>query len=166
MDKLLPHSTPAYLKIDHVAIAVRDLDSAVVYFTEALGFSLTRRLHIKGRTTGMLSAELEHQGIKLVLCQGTEPASQVSQLIANFGPGVAHIALAVNHLDVTAAELERRGVPMQTSVIRGPGLRQIFTQRDANSGLSFELIERTSQEGFLEDNVQNLFEQLERSNAY
>jgi 4-hydroxyphenylpyruvate dioxygenase-like putative hemolysin len=53
-----------------------------------------------------------------------------------------------------------------TTVIRGPGLRQVFSSRDRNSGLSFEFIERTGESGFLEDNVNELFAQLERNDAY
>ena len=166
MDETIKLSQPVFRKIDHVAIAVRDLESAITFFTQALGFSLVRRLTIRGRRTGMLSAELEHHDIKFVLCQGTEPQSQVCRLIDNFGPGVAHIALAVDQVDATAAELEKRGVPFQTTVIQGPGLRQTFTRRDVNSGLSFELIERSAQTGFLEDNVQSLFEQLEETDGY
>jgi len=157
---------PAYRKIDHIAIAVQDVEDAVKFFTEVLGFTLERRLSIKGRRTGMNSAEMTHGDIKFVLCQGTEPESQVSRLIDNYGPGVAHIALAVDDVHETTGLLRGLGAAFDTSVIEGPGLRQVFTSRDSNSGLSFEFIERTSEEGFLEENVQNLFEQLEKAGAY
>lgn len=169
MDEAAPHQDgkrPSYRKIDHIAIAVRDLESAIVYFSDVLGFSLIRRLTIKGKKTGMISAEMEHADIKFVLCQGTEPDSQVSRLVSNYGPGVAHIALAVDETRQAADQLKARGAQFDTSVIEGPGLRQIFTSRDSNSGLSFEFIERSSEQGFLEENVQNLFEQLEKSGAY
>jgi methylmalonyl-CoA/ethylmalonyl-CoA epimerase len=155
-----------FRKIDHIAIAVRDLESAILFFTKTLGFSLIRRIEIRGTRTGMLSAEVQHCDIKFVLCQGTEPDSQVSKLVSHFGPGVAHIALAVDGAHVAAAQLEKRGVCFETSVIEGPGLRQVFTKRDANSGLAFEIIERTSEDGFLEENVRSLFEQLEKADAF
>jgi methylmalonyl-CoA/ethylmalonyl-CoA epimerase len=158
--------TQSFRKIDHIAIAVRDLEPAITYFTEVLGFSLVRRLEVRGKRTGMLSAELEHCDIRFVLCQGTEQDSQVSKLVANFGPGVAHIALAVDDARAVAEQLEKRGMCFDTSVIEGAGLRQTFTKRDANSGLSFEIIERTSEQGFLEENVRSLFEQLENAGAY
>lgn len=157
---------PVFRKIDHIAIAVHDVEAAIKYFTDVMGFTLERRLHIKGRRTGMLSAEMTHGDIRFVLCQGTEPESQVSRLIANFGPGVAHIALAVDEAHEAAATLGNLGASFDTSVIEGPGLKQVFTTRDANSGLSFEFIERTSEQGFLEENVQNLFDQLEKADAY
>lgn len=159
-------SKPAFKKIDHVAIAVRDLEAAVSFFTETLGFTLVRRLSISGRRTGMRSAELEHADIKFVLCEGTEPESQVSRLIDNYGPGVAHIALAVDDVESTVTGLRARGVSFDTTVIEGPGLQQAFSSRCANSGLSFEFIKRTTEHGFLESNVQQLFEQLEKSGAY
>jgi 4-hydroxyphenylpyruvate dioxygenase-like putative hemolysin len=159
-------SKPIYKKIDHIAIAVRDLESAVEFFTNTLGFNLVRRLKIVGTRTGMISAELEHDQIKFVLCQGTEPESQVSQLIANYGPGVAHIALEVDDVESTVTNLRDQGVAFDTTVIDGPGLQQAFSSRCRNSGLSFEFIKRTSEAGFLESNVQQLFEQLENAGAY
>ncbi|RUL69266.1 VOC family protein [Dyella choica] len=157
---------PVFRKIDHIAIAVHDVEEAIKYFTDVMGFNLERRLHIKGRRTGMLSAEMTHGEIKFVLCQGTEPESQVSRLISNYGPGVAHIALAVDEAHSAAEQLGGFGISFDTSVIEGPGLKQVFTARDSNSGLSFEFIERTSEGGFLEENVQNLFDQLEKADAY
>lgn len=156
----------AYLGIDHIAIAVVELEPAVRFYTEVLGFSLIQRREIKGARTGMLSAELEHGGLKFVLCQGTEADSQVSRLVSNCGPGVAHIALAVEDLAAVASDLRARGLAFDTDIIAGPGLQQLFSARDKNSGLSFEFIERNGAEGFAEENVQELFNQLERSGAY
>jgi 4-hydroxyphenylpyruvate dioxygenase-like putative hemolysin len=114
----------------------------------------------------MISAEMMHGDIKFVLCQGTEPDSVISRLVNDYGPGIAHIALAVDDVHKTADILRQNGATFNTSVIEGPGLRQVFTRRDSNSGLSFELTERTSEEGFLEKNVQDLFEQLEKADSY
>jgi methylmalonyl-CoA/ethylmalonyl-CoA epimerase len=70
--------------------------------------------------------------------------------------------------DVTdaVAELASRGMRFDTSVIEGPGLTQAFTSRDANTGLSFELIKRSGEQGFVDDNIQVLFDQLEQSGSY
>lgn len=156
----------AFKKIDHIAIAVRDLEASIVYFSEVLGFHLLRRREITGANTGMLSAEMEHNGIKFVLCQGTEPASQVSRLIQHFGVGVAHIALEVSNAAVAQHALRERGMQFDTDLIRGAGLNQVFSSRDTNTGLSFEFIERNGEQDFLEENIHSLFQQLERSGAY
>lgn len=155
-----------YRAIDHIALAVVDIEAAIRLFTDVLGFKLVRRLHVKGAKTGMYSAEMENGGMKFVLCQGTEPESQVSRLVSEYGPGVAHIALEVDDVAHAVSELSARGMRFDTSVIEGSGLTQAFTARDANSGLSFELIKRSGAQGFVDGNIQALFDQLERSNSY
>ena len=158
--------SPNYRQIDHIAIAVRDLEAAVIFFSNVLGFQVKRRLTTTGKFSGMLSAELEHESLKFVLVQGSSPQSQVCKLIDHYGPGVAHIALAVDDAEQSMNTLAERGLSFDTTLIKGQGLRQVFSTRDPNSGLSFEFIERTSEEGFLDDNVQSLFEQLEKANSY
>ena len=156
-----------YGKIDHIAIAVRDLDQAVRFFEDVLGFSVHRKLHVRGQRTGMLSAEMEHNGIRFVLCQGTEPESQVSRLVTEFGPGVAHIALAVDDVHATVSDMSGRGLGFDTNVIEGPGLTQSFSSRCSNTGLCFEFIQRDPDyEGFVDANVQQLFDQLEAGDRF
>lgn len=155
-----------FRRIDHIALAVTDLDAAVQMFQEVLGFELKRQLVVEGKRTGMLSAEFESNGIRFVLCQGLEPDSQVSQLVKHYGVGVAHIAFDVEDVDQTVNTLAQRGLSFDTTVIRGPGLTQAFSSRCVNTGLSFELINRSGEDGFLESNVQQLFDQLEASGKY
>jgi methylmalonyl-CoA/ethylmalonyl-CoA epimerase len=163
----IPSDKPSFSRIDHIAIAVIDLEQAITFYTSVLGFNLVRRLEIKGKRTGMFSAELEMNGIKFVLCQGTEPESQVSLLIQHHGPCVAHIALEVDDVHATVDELKKKGLRFDTSVIgTGTALEQAFTSRDKNSGISLEFIKRDREKGFLESNVQELFDQLEQSGSY
>ncbi|WEN15091.1 VOC family protein [Rhodanobacter sp. AS-Z3] len=155
-----------FRRIDHIALAVRDLEEAVHLFGNILGFELKGRRQIRGATTGMISAEMEINGMRFVLCQGTEPQSQVSQLIENFGVGLAHVAFEVEDVEQTVEMLRNRGMGFDTNVIRGSGLTQSFTTRCHNTGMSFELIHREGEDGFLEGNVQALFDQLEQGNKY
>jgi methylmalonyl-CoA/ethylmalonyl-CoA epimerase len=152
-----------YGQIDHIAVAVEDLEGAISYYTEALGFTLTRRLQIGNDSSGMIIAEVENNGLKFVLVQGTVPASPISQLVTNYGPGVAHVALSVSDVESTVSRLRAQGVRFDTAVIEGPGLKQVFTSRDGNSGMSFEFIQRTTERGLLEENIQELFAQLSQS---
>ncbi|WP_045728968.1 VOC family protein [Xanthomonas sp. GPE 39] len=161
-----PESALQYHTIDHIALAVQDLEAAIALFRDQLGFTLTKRRHITGQRTGMLSAEMQHGAITFVLCQGTEPQSQVSRLIEHHGVGVAHIALRVDNTHAAVQRLRGRGLRFDTDVIQGDGLRQAFSSRDAATGLSFEFIERNGEAGFQESSVAELFAQLERSGAY
>jgi methylmalonyl-CoA/ethylmalonyl-CoA epimerase len=159
-------ATASYQRIDHIALAVRDLEVSIRFFREVLGFDLKQRRHIRGRLTGMVSAEMELNGIRFVLCQGTESESQVSKLIEHHGVGVAHIALAVDDVQATVDKLRDQGLNFDTGVIGGPGLQQAFSSRCAHTGLSFEFICRDGEDGFLNANVEQLFNELERGNRY
>ncbi|WJY14207.1 VOC family protein [Pectobacteriaceae bacterium CE90] len=151
-----------YKRIDHLAIAVSSLEKALRLYIDVLGFTFVERRTTKGTTTGMESAVLQGNGYTLVLLQGTEPQSQVSLYIDQFGPGVQHVAFEVESLEEVAAELEQRGMQFSTRIINGGNLKQIFTKRDTESGMMFEFIERHG-EGFEEGNIGSLFRQLEET---
>lgn len=150
-----------YKCIDHIAVAVIDLEEAIIFYQNVLGFVLEERRTTQGAKTGMISAVMGGGDFTIVLIQGLEPQSQVSKYIENYGPGVQHVAFEVDDLKGTVARLRKNGMTFATDVISGPGLRQIFSHRDVNSGVMVEIIERRDHHGFEEENVQDLFNQLE-----
>jgi len=163
------NATPALSKhattIDHIAIAVPDLEESIRFFTTVLGFELYERRTTAGEQTAMISAVLKAGPLTFVLLQGTSPKSQVSRFIEHYGPGVQHIAIGVSDLPRIADNLKHAGLEFDTSVIESPGLRQIFTHRDGGSGLMIEFIERMGGD-FSDQSVQQLFSQLEKKDAY
>ncbi len=155
--------TRQYHQIDHIAFAVLDLEKAIQFFTQTLGFELGPRRLTEGERTGMISAEVHLQGVKFVLCQGTTPESPISRLVDKHGPTVHHVALSVDDVEATREDLLLRGVEFTTNVINGPGLTQAFTGREVNTGLMLEFVHRNGEEGFLDSNVSALFKQLEQT---
>ncbi|TMP43893.1 glyoxalase [Pseudoalteromonas citrea] len=163
MKNILNHTT----RIDHLAIAVRELQPAIEFYCGILGFELLREREVTGQFSGMLAAELCGNGFTIVLVQGTNEESQVSRFVREYGPGVQHVAIEVENLDEAMGRLHESGLAFSTNVIHGDQLKQIFTMRDQNSGTMFEFIEKqesTSQ--FEKTSIQNLFEQLEVAGAY
>lgn len=155
------------LAIDHVAIAVHNLEESISFYTQTLGFEVVERRETRGKKTGMISAVLRAGNLTFVLLQGTSPESQVSRYVDTYGPGVQHIAIGIDDLPEVAERLKGDGLSFDTSVIRGSGLPQIFTRRDPASGMMFEFIEHTESKGdFSDQSVQQLFQQLEERDAY
>ena len=76
------------IEIDHVAIAVEDLEVAIRWYSRGLGLSVVERRTTKGERTSMKSAVLKAGRTIIVLIQGVEPDSQVARFIEHFGPGV------------------------------------------------------------------------------
>ncbi|MBY0572663.1 MAG: VOC family protein [Undibacterium sp.] len=154
-------------RVDHVAIAVVNMEEALFLYRDIFGFEVQQQREVEGAATGMLSAELKAGGFSIVLVQGTSPESQVCRYIEKYGPGVQHLAVEVDNVEQLSDRLRASGVKFATDLIRGSNLVQIFTQRDRNSGMMFEFIERTDEfAAFEAGNIQKLFDQLEASESY
>ncbi|MDT0476285.1 chorismate mutase family protein [Streptomyces sp. DSM 41014] len=153
-------------RIDHVAIAVRELEPAIELFRDRYGFELVERRVVDGAASGMDSATLQAGGVTFVLCQGDSPESNVSRYIEHYGPGVQHVALEVSEQAQVQDDLRERDADLLTGIIHGPGLDQSFTRRDTNSGIQLEFVTRTGNEGFDDTNVRELFTAMERDGAF
>lgn len=163
------YQLPERAVIDHLAIAVKNLEDGIAFYTQVLGFNLLERRKTEGAKTGMLSAVLGGpiNGLTIVLIQGTTSESQVNQYIEKYGPGVQHAAFLVDDLQKTELELAERGIKFSTGIIQSSNLKQLFTLRDENSGMMLEFIERVDERsGFEETNIQELFETLEQGNLF
>lgn len=154
-------------KIDHVAIAVKNLESAIAFYRDTVGFELVERRDVEGKWSGMTSAVMRAGSITFVLVQGTNPESNVSQYIKNYGAGIQHIAIEVENIEDVMQDLKKRGFELITGIINSSGLNQMFSTRDPNSGIMMEFIERAEDtDGFAENNVQDLFEAMESQGVY
>lgn len=167
-----PATVPAALAehavgLDHVALAVPDLEEAVAFYRDVLGFEVLERRETKGKFTGMVSAVTRCGPLVFVLVQGTSAESQVSRYIARYGAGVQHVAVEVRDLPKVMEGLKASGMKFDTTLIQGSGIRQAFTHRDEASGMMYELIERQEPDGhFTDESVGELFRQLEESGSY
>lgn len=154
------------LRIDHVAIAVKDLESAIGEMRARYGFEVTERREIRSETSGMVSATLRCGGVTFVLCQGTGAASNVSRYIEAFGQGVQHLAIEVLDERAVVDDLRRRGTDLLTDVIAGPGLLQAFTRRSAQTGMQLEFVSRTESQGFDDQSVMELYSAMDREDVF
>jgi methylmalonyl-CoA/ethylmalonyl-CoA epimerase len=153
--------------IDHVAVAVKNLDSAISFFKSTAGFTLAERRDITGDGSGMNTATMRAGETTFVLAEGVGQSSNVSRFIEEYGPGIQHVAISVENIESVKEELEYRGLELISDVISSPGLKQIFSKRDPNSGIMFEFIERLeNSEGFSDSNVQDLFSAMQEKEVY
>ena len=153
------------LGIDHIAVAVENIDDSIRWYSSALGFSLIECSEITGDYSGMVYAVMQAGNSSVVLVQGTSPESQVSKFLAAFGTGMHHIAFAVSDLDAAIARVAQAGGSADTPVVRDQEIRQIFLQRDLKTGVRIELIERRGAP-FSRQNVERLFRVLEEKDLY
>lgn len=153
------------LGIDHLTIAVRDLESSIRWYEGGLGFRVSERRETRGDRTSMRSAVLECGGAVLVLVEGGEPESQVNRFIEAKGEGVSHIAFKVSDLDEAMRRIHAVVGEVTLPTVEDVGIRQVFLQPDSQSGVRIELIERSGG-SFSDQSVRKLFLVLETNELY
>ena len=129
-------------KIEHVAIAVEDLDVALAHYKDTWGLEPTSRERVEEQ--GVEEAMLPLGDSHLQLLAGTGPDTTVGKFVARRGEGLHHIAYEVDDLEATLADLKTKGVPLIDESPRtgGRGHSVAFVHPKGNHGLLVELIQR------------------------
>jgi len=97
-------------KIEHIGIAVKNLDDAIAYYENNLGlkcYAIEEVEDQKVKTAFFMVGET-----KLELLEATSAESPIAKFIEKKGEGIHHIAFAVNGLDAHLRELENNGVEL------------------------------------------------------
>jgi methylmalonyl-CoA/ethylmalonyl-CoA epimerase len=125
-------------KIDHIAIAVKDLDAAVKTFTGNFGFPIERmgevpQLNIRRAYLTIGDAWLE-------LFQPTSEANPAARFISARGEGMYVLSLEVDDLAAAADALDKKGVKVNVqSIPNGPRLG--FISPKQTHGVLLQLIQ-------------------------
>jgi len=132
----------ALLALDHVAVAVTNLDEALAHYRDVWELEPAQVERVADQ--GVDEAMLELPGSSLQLIAPTSPESTVASFLDKRGPGLHHVAYAVADLDATLAHLRERGVALidEHPRVGGGGARIAFVHPSANGGLLVELVER------------------------
>jgi 4-hydroxyphenylpyruvate dioxygenase-like putative hemolysin len=128
--------------IDHIAVAVPDLQAAIEWAKTRLGCQLIEERETTGAHSGMKSAVLGLGGFVVVFVQGTGKDSQITQYVERHGPGIQHVALRVQHIGEAISALEANQFAFSTPRLDSKPLSQIFSVRDPATNMMIELIER------------------------
>jgi methylmalonyl-CoA/ethylmalonyl-CoA epimerase len=133
--------------VDHVGIAVRDLDAAVERWTGLLGARVAGVEEVAGHGVREALLELPGSGAGLQLLAATSAETPVGRFLARRGEGVHHVAYAVADLDAALARLAIAAPPVQPvapGVTRGSGGGRVaFLPPGACGGVLVELVERS-----------------------
>ena len=130
-------------RIDHIGIAVEDLDEAIVFYRDRLGLTLQTVEEIPSR--GLKIAFFKIGEVLIELLAPLGDGSEISKFLAKRGPGIHHMALATDDMAVDTHRLRRQGVRLlsEEPQIGAEGFPIIFAHpRDTKSGVLLELIEK------------------------
>ncbi len=127
------------LGIDHIGIAVQNLDEALRFYTETLGLPASPVQDSPEHGLRIARVRIGDIDLELIEAQDWERTTQ--RHLPYKGPGVYHFGLRVADVDAAVAELEHAAVPLIDHVPReGDNLRVSFLHPDAAHGALIELV--------------------------
>lgn len=134
-------------KIEHVALAVADLDEAIAHYKDVWDLETSHRERVEDQ--GVEEAMLPLGESYLQLLAPTGPGTTVGKFIERKGEGLHHIAYEVDDLGAALADLKAKGVPLIDEEPRrgGRGHMVAFVHPKGNHGLLVELIQRPEHGG-------------------
>jgi methylmalonyl-CoA/ethylmalonyl-CoA epimerase len=97
--------------VDHVGIAVADLDEAITWYADTLGLiaTHTETNEEQGVREAMLSAPGD-TGAAIQLLAPLRPDSPIAKFIDRNGPGIQQLAYRVTDVNAACAALQEKGV--------------------------------------------------------
>ena len=127
--------------IDHIAIAVSDLEEALGFWRDTLGLKLAHREKVPSQQVDTAFFEIGTSKIELV--EPTTEDSGIARFVNKQGPALHHIALEVEDLSSMLVNLKSKGLHLLNDVpIDGAaGRRAIFIHPDSTGGVLLELYE-------------------------
>ncbi len=128
-------------KIEHVALAVADLDAAIAHYRDVWGIEVSHREKVEDEGVEEAMLPLGDTFLQLVAPTGEE--TTVGRFLARRGEGMHHLAYEVDDLARTLEDLKAKGVQLIDEVPRrgGRGHLVAFVHPKSNHGLLVELIQ-------------------------
>jgi methylmalonyl-CoA/ethylmalonyl-CoA epimerase len=94
--------------IEHIGIAVTSLEEAIPFYENMLGlkcYAVEEVTDQKVKTAFFMVGQT-----KIELLESTDPEGPIGKFIEKRGPGIHHLAFAVDNVNQSLSELENKGV--------------------------------------------------------
>jgi methylmalonyl-CoA/ethylmalonyl-CoA epimerase len=133
-------------RIDHVGVVVEDIDAALELYAETFEMTVAHRETVESQ--GVEAALLDVGDGHVELLRPLAPDTPVGKFLARKGPGLHHVAYAVDDIDATLSELAAFGLELIDSEPRA-GIRQsrvAFLHPRSTGGVLTEIVEPSKEE--------------------
>jgi methylmalonyl-CoA epimerase len=128
-------------RIDHIGVATDDLDAAVALYEGALGMPVAHRETVESQGVEAVLLSIGDGHVELLRPLG--PDTPIGKYLDNRGPGLHHVAYAVDDIDGVLSKLKEAGIEMIDSQPR-IGIRQsrvAFVHPRSTGGVLTEIVE-------------------------
>lgn len=129
-------------KIDHIGIAVKDIQEALKLYEGILGLKSVEFEKVAEQKVKV--AFLPTGDSEIELLESTEPDGPIAKFIEVKGEGIQHIAFRVEDIEESLAKLKASGIRLIDEVPRrgAGGARIAFLHPKASNGTLIEICER------------------------
>ena len=128
-------------RIDHIGVAVDDLDAAIALHVDAYGMELVHRETVEEQGVEAVLLDVGENHVELLAPLGAE--TPVGRFLAKRGPGLHHVAYQVADIEAALARLAEAGMQMIDAEPRVGirGSRVAFLHPGTSGGVLTELVE-------------------------
>lgn len=127
--------------IEHLGIAVENIEAALPYWEKALGLSCYNIEEVADQK--VRTAFLKVGDTKIELLEPTSPESTIAKFLEKKGPGFHHVAFAVENIEQALQDAQAAGIQLidQTPRMGAEGLTIAFLHPKSTGGVLTELCE-------------------------
>jgi methylmalonyl-CoA/ethylmalonyl-CoA epimerase len=135
----MPNNDSERIRLDHVAIAVTNLDEALAFYQKQFNLPLIDIEVVQEQ--GVRVAKLDLGNTHIELLEPLSPETPVGKFIAQRGPGLHHICTSVNNICQELQNLKDAGTRLidETPKIGAGGAQIAFVHPKATGGVLLEL---------------------------
>jgi len=131
---------PKIKKINHIGLAVEDIETALPFWRDALGIPLDHLEETPDHSSKLAFLKVGESELEMVQPNSTQ--SNMSKFLAERGPGIHHLCLEVDDIDGMLAELKAKGVRLINETPQEmEGRRLAFIHPKSTGGVLVELYE-------------------------
>ena len=129
-------------QIDHIGVAVKDLEEVLKVYTDILGLECSERETLDAQNIMVAKIQVGEATIELV--QAMDEEGPIAKFIAKNGEGMHHIAYRVDDIDRTLEEMKAKGAQLIDKEARSGagGTRIAFLHPKGTRGVLTELVEK------------------------
>ena len=133
---------PEIKKINHIAVAVNDIESALPFWQEALGLKLDHTENVPSQKASVAFLPVGESEIELV--QPTSADTGTAKFLTERGPGMHHLCFEVDDIEGMLTQLQAKGVRLiNETPLELEGRRMAFVHPKSTGGVLVELYEIT-----------------------
>jgi len=127
-------------RVDHIGIAVKNIEKAILFFEDVFESKLLRKNVIKGQK--LISGVMQLDNINVELMQSTEDNSTIDKFIQKNGEGLHHLSIQLEEeLDHFLEQLDSKNIKIM-SKIENNDYKIAFLHPKSTFGVLIEVIER------------------------